>query len=548
MSETLPDPAELPLAEPARGGRFAPQLVWIIPLVAALIGGWLAIHAWLEQGPTITISFASAEGLEPGKTRIKYKDVDIGQVKALALSDDRKRVIATAEMTKQAEELLVDDTRFWVVRPRISGGNVSGLSTLLGGTYVGVDVGKSGESRRQFVGLDVPPAISLDVPGRRFVLHGSDLGSLDVGSPVYLHRVQVGQVVAFELDKNGSGVSLTIFVRAPHDRHVAQNTRFWQASGIDVNVDASGLKVDTQSLVTILLGGIAFETPDSAAAKPADENASFHLFTDRSLAMNNPDTYAESYLLVFRESVRGLRTGAPVDFRGLEVGEVTAIHLDVDRDGKDVTVPVEIRLYPERMRSLSRNHRDQPLESARLMGNFVERGLRAQLRTANLVSGQLYVALDFVPGAARAKFDPSGKPPELPTAPGSFEELQKTLGSIAAKLDKLPVDKIAEDLRTALQSLDHTLKDVDAMVRRIDGEITPDAREAIADVRRTVEEARATMQQLGAAVAADSPLQQNAGAALREVTRAAQALRTLADTLERNPESLIRGKQKEDRP
>lgn len=548
MSDAPPDPNELPRAQPARSGRFAPQLVWIIPIVAAVIGGWLAVRAWLEQGPTIAITFASGEGLEPGKTRIKYKDVDIGQVTNLALSEDRKRVVVTAEMTKQAEALLVDDTRFWVVRPRISGGNVSGLSTLLGGTYVGVDVGKSSEARRDFVGLDVPPAVTLDVPGRRFVLHGDDLGSLDVGSPVYLHRVQVGQVVAFELDSDGRGVTLTIFVRAPYDVHVSRQTRFWQASGIDVNLDASGLKVDTQSLVTILLGGIAFETPEPVDAPPAAEGASFELFADQRLAMRSPDTRAETYVLRFRESVRGLNVGAPVDFRGIEIGEVAAIALDIDERSKEVTVPVEIRLYPERLRSRARKKPAGPVDAHALLAAFVERGLRAQLRTANLVSGQLYVALDFVPGAPRTKLDLSRTPVELPTAPGSFEELQKTLVSIAAKLDKLPMDEIAADLRAALQGLERTLHDVDAMVRRFDGELTPEAVATMAEMRKTADEARATLQQIGTALGGDGPLQHGARDALREVTRAAQALRNLADTLERHPESLLRGKRKEEQP
>ena len=546
-----PEFAALPEAEQVTARRWAPQLVWIIPIVAVLIGGWLAVQAWLEQGPTITISFQSGEGLEPGKTRIKYKDVDIGLVKNLTLSDDVKGVIVTAEMSKQAERLLVDDTRFWVVRPRISGGNVSGLSTLLGGAYVGVDVGKSGEEQRVFVGLDVQPVVTLDAPGRRYVLHGDDLGSLDVGSPGYLHRVQVGQVLAFELDPDGGGVSLTVFVRSPYDRHVTRATRFWQASGVDLNVDANGVKLDTQSLVTILLGGIAFQTPDeeqAAAAGPADENAAYTLFPDRSEAMRNPDLVSENYVLVFRESVRGLAVGAPVDFRGLVVGEVTGIPLDFDAASKEVTVPVEVRLYPERLRAQSRRKTGQPLDPSRLLKSLVDHGFRAQLRTANLVSGQLYVALDFFHDAKKASFDPARQPPELPTQAGSLEELQKTLTSIAAKLDKLPLDGIARDLRSTLQSLDRTLKDADALVKRFDNDIAPEARAAIGDLRKTMDEARATLQQAGGALAGDAPLQQNAREALREVTRTAQALRTLADTLERHPESLLRGKQKEESP
>lgn len=538
-------------AEQVKPRRWTPQLVWIIPIVAVLIGGWLAARALLEQGPTITISFLSGEGLEPGKTRIKYKDVDIGEVKSLTLSDDAKRVIVTATMSKQAEGLLVDDTRFWVVRPRISGGNVSGLSTLLGGAYVGVDVGKSGEERRDFVGLDVPPAVTLDVPGHRYRLHGKDLGSLDVGSPVYLRRVQVGQVIAFELDPDGRGVTLTVFVRSPYDKYVTRATRFWQASGFDLNLDANGVKLDTQSLVTILLGGVAFETPadDQAEGAPlADEKTPFTLFAERSEAMRNPDLVSRNYLATFRESVRGLAVGAPVDFRGLVVGEVTAIHLDFDAASNQVTVPVEIRLYPERLRAKSRIKSGPPTDYGRLLKVLVDNGFRAQLRSANLVTGQLYIALDFFADAKKASFDPNRQPPELPTQPGSLEELQKSLSSIAAKLDKLPVDKVAADLRAALRSLDRTLKDTDMLVKRLDSDIAPEARAAIADLRKTMDEARNTLQQASGALAGDAPLQQNLREALREVTRAAQALRTLADTIERNPESLLRGKQEEALP
>lgn len=545
------EPIHVAEAAQVRPPRWAPQLVWIIPIVAVLIGGWLAARAWFERGPTIAISFHSGEGLEAGKTRIKYKDVDIGQVKSLTLSDDAKRVIVTAEMSKQAEGLLVEDTRFWVVRPRISGGNVSGLSTLLGGAYVGVDVGKSANERREFVGLDVPPAVTLDVPGRRYMLHGDDLGSLDVGSPVYLHRVQVGQVVAFELDPDGRGVTVAVFVRSPYDKYVTRATRFWQASGFDLNLDANGVKLDTQSLVTILLGGIAFETPDEDqldVLQPAEEKTRFELFAGRSEAMRNPDLVSQNYLTVFRESVRGLVVGAPVDFRGLVVGEVTAIHLDFDAASKQVTVPVEIRLYPERLRAKSHRKPGPPVDPARRIKTMVEHGFRAQLRTGNLVSGQLYIALDFFHDAKPATFDPTRQPPELPTQPGSFGELQKTLSSIAAKLDKLPVDQIAADLRTSLQSLDRMLKDTDALVKRFDGEITPEAKAAIVDMRKTMEEARTTLQQTGGALGSDAPLQQDAREALREVTRAAKALRTLADTLERHPESLLQGKHKEAQP
>jgi paraquat-inducible protein B len=237
------------------------QLVWLVPLVAVLIGGWLAVQSILEKGPTITISFATGEGLEAGKTKIKFKNVDIGVVNSVVLSPDHKSVIASADLAKDAASMLVDDTRFWVVRPRISGGTVSGLGTLLSGSFVGMDIGSQTKQRRDFVGLETPPVFAAGVPGREFVLKSENMGSLDVGAPVFFRRLQVGQITSYALDPDGSGVTLHVFINAPYDKYVKGDTRFWQTSGVDVSLDTSGVKVNTQSLVAILIGGLAFQSP-----------------------------------------------------------------------------------------------------------------------------------------------------------------------------------------------------------------------------------------------------------------------------------------------
>ena len=257
-----PDISDIPeaVAEPKR--RWSIQLVWLVPIIAALIGGTFAVRAILERGPTITITFKTGAGLEAGKTRIKYKEVEIGEVKNVAISEDRSQVIVTARLGRESKGLLVEDTRFWVVRPRIYGGNISGLGTLLGGTYIGVDVGKSTKPSRTFDGLEAPPAVTKDVPGTAFFLHAADLGSLNITSPIFFRRLQVGQVVAYELDRVGRGVTFTIFINSPYDRFVKANTLFWHASGIDLSLTAGGLKVNTESIVAILSGGVAFQTPE----------------------------------------------------------------------------------------------------------------------------------------------------------------------------------------------------------------------------------------------------------------------------------------------
>ena len=323
MSEPLPsaEPADrIPDAVALPRRRRNLQLVWLVPALAALIALALGVRAWLSTGPTVSIRFLSAEGLDPGKTRIRYKNVDIGIVKAVNLSADRKAVVVTAAMAKSAESLLLEDTRFWVVRPRFVGGEVTGLSTLLSGAYIGVDVGKAEDYRRDFIGLDNPPTFTADEPGREFVLRSTDLGSIDLGSPVYFRRTDVGKVTAIGLDADGKGVSLKVFVRAPNERYVTENTRFWHASGVDLSLDGSGVKLQTQSLVSVLLGGVAFGVPESALPTPqAKPDAAFRLFTEQALAMKRGEAEMTTLRAYFKGSMRGLSPGAPVDFRGVVV-------------------------------------------------------------------------------------------------------------------------------------------------------------------------------------------------------------------------------------
>lgn len=536
----LPGIAEAVAAPKRRRGL---QIVWLVPIVSALIGGWIAVKSILEHGPTITITFKSAEGLEAGKTKIKYKNVDVGEVKSIVINPkDLSRVIVTVEMKKESATFLVEDMKFWVVKPRIAGGQVTGIGTLFSGSYIEVDLGKSTKPRRDFEGLEVPPIVTGDVPGRQFTLHGPDLGSHDVGTPVLFRRVSVGKVVASEIDKDGSGVTLKIFVEAPYDKFVNPNTRFWDAGGIDITTDSAGIKVETESLLSILLGGIAFETPaDAPSTQPADEHAVFILFADRALAMKRPDKAVVPFSVVFSESLRGLSAGAPVEFNGLPLGEVKAIGAEYNMGERTFRFPVEIALFPDRVAKHFKPgkrafEQDPNLTMPRLMDQLIEHGLRAQLKTGNLLTGQMYVALEFFPDAAKAKADWTKTPPELPTTPGGLKELQHTLASFAKKLDTVPVDKIAVDLRQALQSMHKMLQSTDLMVRRLDTELAPKAKETLEESRRALQAAERTL-------AADAPLQQDAREALRQLGRASQSLRLLADFLERHPEALIRGKK-----
>jgi paraquat-inducible protein B len=538
---SMSDAQPIPEAVEHKPGPRSLQLVWVVPILAALIGGFIALKSLWDRGPTITIRFTSGEGIEAGKTKIKHKAVDVGTVHSVALSPDHKSVIVTAEIDRRAAEgFLVEDTRFWVVRPRIAGGQVSGLSTLLAGSYIGSDPGKSATERRAFIGLETPPPITADLPGRQFRLAADDLGSLDIGSPVYYRGVVAGRVISTEVAADGRSVAVGIFVHAPYDRFVSAETRFWNASGVDLTLDATGVKLQTQSLLTLLLGGIAFESlPEDMGAPRAEANVQFQLWGNRADAFRPRETVVETYVLRFDQSVRGLTVGAPVDFRGVTIGEVRRIELEYDPAKVRFVTAAQFHLWPERLRSRDRDPAkqwDAKLTPRERVERFVAHGLRAQLRSANLITGQLYVALDFFPKAPPARMDPRAMPPEIPTLPGSLAELQDSIGNIVKNLEKIPFDQLAADLRRGLATLDATLKRADGLMQQLSTDVAP-------ELRSTLEQARKTLASAQQVLASDSPVQGDLRETLGEVQRAAEQVRALTDYLERHPESLIRGKR-----
>ncbi|HXJ75064.1 MAG TPA: MlaD family protein, partial [Candidatus Dormibacteraeota bacterium] len=376
------------------------SLVWVIPVVAAAAGVWITVTKILNKGPEITIVFSSAEGLEANKTKVNYNGVNIGTLTAIRFADDLKHVVATAEMSPKAKNFLVKDLKFWVVKPRMSGLNITGLGTLLSGNYIGVQLGESKESARSFTALESPP-LTGDVPGRIFMLKTAELGSLGEGTPIYFRQLQAGQVVSYELDKGGGFLNVKIFVEAPYDQYVNRNTRFWQASGIDVSLSAAGLHVQTESVMSILAGGVAFETPATGPLlPPAEAGATFELFDDRIAAFRPPVRDPHTYLMVFKESVRGLEVGAPVVMNGVTIGEVTEISPQFDARNVEFTVPVTVVVDPVRFGVRFLNlpaGGNAGSDNQMIMDTLVAHGLRGQLKTGSLISGALYVAVDLFP-------------------------------------------------------------------------------------------------------------------------------------------------------
>lgn len=501
------------IAEPKKRGF---SLIWLVPLIAILVGGALAVRTIMARGPLIEVTFKTGDGLEAGKTKVKFKSVEVGVVEHVGLASDMETIKAGIRLDKSVASLLVEDTRFWVERPRIQGTNVSGLSTLLSGAYIGMEAGKSKKEASNFQGLDNAPVITFSEPGTYVMLKAAQLGSIDSASGIFYRRVQVGQVVRYEMDKEGAGVNIEAFIKAPYDRFINSETRFWEASGFDIELNSSGFRVETQSLNSILSGGIAFETRgDPKDAAPIGKNPTFRLFEQKALAMALEDDDPVPLRLLFNESVRGLAVGAQVDFRGIPLGQVTRIASQADPKAGNIQMVVDIVIYPNRLRKIA-------VQKAKLntqdgINMLIAGGLRAQLRTGNLLSGQLFVSLDFFKGAPKAAMDWKASPPVLPTIPGPMEKFEgqvvdilQSTTELLHKLKALPLDELSQDARTTIQSLDKTLKSVERQL------------------------------------ADDSMLQEDLRTSLREVSKAAAEANSLFEYLSRHPEALLKGKPKEE--
>jgi paraquat-inducible protein B len=575
MNENAPQEPEVhEFAEPLIVTRKRSiSIVWLVPAVAILIGGWLVYRALMEKGPEITITFKSAEGLEAGKTKIKFKDVEIGQVQEIHIGRDLLHVVVKAQLNKEAAPYLTVNTRFWVVRARISAGAVYGLGTVFSGAYIDMDPGQPGKAARDFKGLEEPPIVTTGLQGRQFTLRSERKGSLEIGSPVYYKQIHAGEIVAFHLSEDGKNVVFTTFIHAPYYNYVKKNTRFWNASGLDLKLDASGIRLDTESFVSMMVGGIAFGMSDDMemSGEPAPADEVFTLYSNREAAQARSYFIKDYWVLHFDESVRGLSVGAPVEFRGMQIGKVSDISIAFDAENQSFDIPVLIGLEPERI--FVKNQAGTPLDRERFMDYLVERGLRAQLRTASILTGQKYVALDFFPNAEPAHIRWQGKHPELPTIRAPLEEIGTKVAELLSKLDKFPIEQIGtkatallsklekfpieqmgNDLRDAVQgakslttspelietvrSLHEILAELIQLTNGLRTEVAP-------ELSATLDQIRGALLSVEDAMGSGSELQSNLKETLTELGAAARSIRFLADYLERHPEALIRGKGKE---
>ncbi|GIS84602.1 MAG: paraquat-inducible protein B [Nitrospina sp.] len=405
-----------------------PSIVWVIPLLTFLVGGWLIVKTLSEQGPRATISFKTAEGIEVDKTKVKYKNVDIGVVEKIEFSEDFSRIILTVDFIQDSEKFLRRSTRFWVVKPQISLRGTSGLGTLVSGSYIEIEPGP-GAAQLHFIGLEKQPVVKSDEQGKKITLVTQNLGSLDTGSPIYYQGLLAGEVMGYELGNDLRSTYIHTFIKDPFDQLIRGNTNFWNVSGVNVSMGADGFKIQTESIQSMMLGGIAFETPETLEQVTTKiDNLIFTLHKNHESIQKHAYTKKIKFIMFFDSSIRGLSLGAPVEFKGIKVGSVLDVRLEFDKGSTSFRIPVLIEIEPQRI--IERGIQDEGT-SHETLNKLVERGLRARLQTGSLLTNQLFVELDMHPGAPLNLIGSNTQYPELPTLPTS------NFGAITESIEEL---------------------------------------------------------------------------------------------------------------
>lgn len=538
---TAPTTASVPEAR-RRRSRF--PIIWILPLVAIAVAGYLGVTSVRSEGPTITLTFKSGDGLVAGQTKVLHKAVQLGTVESVRLADDLQTVVVGVKMRREAQPFLTDRARFWVVRPRLSSGSISGFETLLSGSYIEMDPGATkGPSAERYTGLENPPGVRSGEPGRTYKVQSPRLGSLSPGAPVFFRDVTVGEVLGYDIGDGSGPVIITVFVRDPFDNFVRQGTHFWNASGISVQVGGDGVHIELASLQALLAGGVAFDTPRTQPPPAVlPEGSELPLYANYEQAQASGYTTRLPFVSYFSSNVRGLGVGSAVEFFGIQIGTVTEVNLEVDPLAGSARAVVRYEVQPERINASNDVLEHDPIDASRKM---VAKGLRAQLKTASYITGSLVLALDFVPNAPPADIRVVGKDIIIPSVGGGLDIILSSVSDIAAKLDRLPLDEIGANLNGTLRAASGAATSIGALAKEAEKGLSPVLSRLpalVASIQDTVARAGKTVGALGSSYGEDSQFNRELSRALVQVGDTARSIRLLADFLDRHPEALIRGR------
>ncbi len=524
MNETS-DPPKARL----RRKRFS--FVWLVPLIAIGIAAYLGYRTLAQQGPLLTLTFTSAQGLTAGQTQVKYKAMTLGTLETIDLSRDNSHVIAHIRMNNVGARFLTSHARFWVVRPHFSFNDPSGLDTLVSGAFIGVDPGPpGGKPRSHFVGLEQPPGVRSDVAGRTFVLRTKDIGSLNTGSPVFFRDVAVGEVLGYDLGNGLGPARIRIFVRAPFDELVKPESVFWNSSGLSAGIVGGAFHIEVQSLQALVTGGVTFALPRRADRdKPSPPETVFPLYRTHEDAETAAYQTQLPIISYFTTSISGLTEGAPVMFLGVQVGVVSGLKLMVNLKSATVDARVTMHLQPARI--FQNPDRLKPIDPVSEFQKLVDNGMRVEIESGNLITGQKIISFVMVPHASHATVTRAGDAIVLPSQPGGLDAIMQSLASVSAKLDTLPIKQIGDNMNTLIVTANRTLKQ--APIDR-----------TLNSVSQTAASTNALLQSLTRSYGPDSDFQINLERLISQSNETLQSVQQLSDYLARHPQAVLFGRSK----
>ena len=556
--------------------------IWIVPVAAVLIGSWMLYHTFQNQGPTVTLLASNAEGIISGKTQIKSRSVDVGKVVSVELSQDLKQVVIRARMNPGTANLLNDESQLWVVKPTIGRGGVSGLNTLLSGAYIELQPGKGDSGKYFFELLETPPIAPPDAPGVRIFLSSSDAAALAVGDPILYRGYDVGTVERSEFDMQKRNMRYQLFIRAPYDALVTENVRFWKSSGMALDMSAEGVRIEMASMATLLGGGVTFDVLDGwPAGNKVANNADFQLFENRKSIQDGLYNEYLEYLLFFDESIRGLTAGAPVEYRGVRIGTVASVpYFFKMKNPLQVAfnkgIPVLIRLETGRLYdNLTLPQLQAELDQA------VSQGLRAVLKTGNLLTGGLYIDLNQqgatetktvalsapapapapapVPAPAISQPEPAAEPPStaptviatpllpeplpefagykiLPTSRSGLGHIEQKVLQALDKINNLPVEQVLADSSATLIATKDLMQQSQQLVQSLDALVKADATQQLpAEVNKSLADLRKTL----AGLSPGSPVYERINSNLQAMDKVLRDLQPVVQTLNQQSNALI---------
>ncbi len=527
------------------------NVVWVVPILALLIGMWMIWQHVRSHGPVVSVSFETADGIMAGKTEVRCRSVRVGVVKSVELSGNLNSVTVRLQMDPDTRNLLPEGSRFWVVRPRVSGTDISGLGTLLTGAYIELDPGGGPEGSLDFIGLESPPAMISSIPGLRLRLNADQATSLVAGSPIYYRGFEIGRIEGKSLDPEGRQVVYNAFVRQEYSGLIRKNTRFWNTSGIDVTAGVDGFKVRTPSFQAMFTGGVSCSVPGGLEpGELAVDNTAFRLYSGENEAMNTPFDPNLRMLLLFNHSVRGLKQGAPVEFRGMPIGRVADISFQYLKGGSDMRVPVLVEI-DTRLLLVDRVGRDSEADEA-YVKQAVAEGLRASLKTASLITGALYVDLDYYLDVTDEAVVTIGDFPVLPTISSGLAQLESRLSSILEKIDGLPMEALVEKITAAADETAATVAEARETLAEIQSTSTalratlekPSFQELPDELTKTMDKLQSSIASLGPEGAVQGDLLRT----LDEMRAALRSMTALTNTLDEKPNSLLFGRESTGNP